>query len=72
MLILLKKQKESLLKEEGTHSGLETGIFKGALQDLDIITLGPDMFDIHTPDERLNMNSFYKCYQRLIHFLERL
>ena len=45
---------------------------KGALQDLDIITLGPDMFDIHTPDERLNMNSFYKCYQRLIHFLERL
>ena len=60
------------LKEEGTHSGLETGIFKGALQDLDIITLGPDMFDIHTPDERLNMNSFYKCYQRLIHFLERL
>ena len=52
--------------------GLEIRYFKGALQDLDIITLGPDMFDIHTPDERLNMNSFYKCYQRLIHFLERL
>ena len=68
MLILLKKQKEYTLKEEGTHSGLETGYFQGALQDLDIITLGPDMFDIHTPDERLNMNSFYKCYQRLIHF----
>ena len=46
-------------------------VFK-EIKDLDIITLGPDMFDIHTPDERLNMNSFYKCYQRLIHFLERL
>ena len=68
----VKETEEITLKEEGTHSGLETGIFKGALQDLDIITLGPDMFDIHTPDERLNMNSFYKCYQRLIHFLERL
>ena len=68
----VKETEGITLKEEGTHSGLETGIFKGALQDLDIITLGPDMFDIHTPDERLNMNSFYKCYQRLIHFLERL
>ena len=60
------------LKEEGTHGGLETGIFKGTLQNLDIITLGPDMFDIHTPDERLDMASFHKCYQRLAHFLERL
>lgn len=68
----VKETEGVTLKEEGTHSGLETGIFKGALGNLDIITLGPDMFDIHTPDERLNMNSFYKCYQRLIHFLERL
>lgn len=72
MLILFKETEGITLKEEGTHSGLETGIFKGHFKNLDIITLGPDMFDIHTPDERLNMNSFYKCYQRLIHFLERL
>lgn len=51
MLNFVKETEGITLKEEGTHSGLETGIFKGALQDLDIITLGPDMFDIHTPDE---------------------
>lgn len=68
----VKETEGVTLKEEGTHGGLETGIFKGALGDLDIITLGPDMFDIHTPDERLDMTSFFKCYDRLVHFLERL
>lgn len=68
----VKETEGITLKEEGTHGGLETGIFKGTLGDLDIITLGPDMFDIHTPDERLDMKSFFKCYDRLIHFLERL
>ncbi len=60
------------LIEEGTHGGLETGIFKGAIPDLDIVTMGPNMYDIHTPDERLDLASYHHCYQRLIHFLERL
>lgn len=60
------------LKEEGTHGGLETGILKGLLPDLDIITLGPDMFDIHSPDEHLNIASYHRCYLRLVKFLECL
>lgn len=60
------------IKEEGTHGGLETGIIKGLLPDLDIITLGPDMFQIHTPDEHLDIASYHRCYQRLIGFLEFL
>lgn len=60
------------LKVEGTHGGLETGIIKGLLDDLDIITLGPDMFNIHTPDEHLDIESYHRSYKRLIGFLETL
>lgn len=60
------------LKQEATHGGLETGILKGLLGNLDIITLGPDMFEIHTPHEHLDIASFHRCYDRLIHFLEIL
>lgn len=60
------------LKQEATHGGLETGIIKGLIGDLDIITLGPDMFEIHSPNEHLDIASFHRCYDRLIHFLEIL
>ena len=60
------------LKLEATHGGLETGILKGLLGDLDIITLGPDMFEIHSPNEHLDIASFHRCYDRLVHFLATL
>lgn len=60
------------LKEVATHGGLETGVFKGKIPELDIITMGPDMADIHTPDERLNVDSFVRTYELLVSFLEKL
>lgn len=60
------------LKQEATHGGLETGILKGLLPELDIITLGPDMFEIHSPQEHLDIASYHRCYDRLVHFLETL
>ncbi|MFV0394635.1 MAG: aminoacyl-histidine dipeptidase, partial [Coprobacillaceae bacterium] len=67
------KQAENFdIQSEASHGGLETGIFKGLIPELDIITIGPDMYDIHTPDERLSLSSFDKCYNRLVGFLEAL
>lgn len=67
------KQAENFdIQSEASHGGLETGIFKGLIPELDIITIGPDMYDIHTPDERLSLSSFDKCYNRLVGFLETL
>lgn len=60
------------LKSEASHGGLETGIFKGKIPSLDIITMGPNMYDIHTPQESLELASFEKCYHRLINFLATL
>lgn len=66
----LKEVRGLDLVEEATHGGLETGIIKSYLPDLDIITVGPNMEDIHTPDERLDLDSFDKCYKVLTRVLE--
>ena len=66
------KQKGVELTEVATHGGLETGVLKGKIPELDIVTFGPDMDDIHTPDERLNIESYINTYQLLVNFLEIL
>lgn len=39
------------------HAGLECGIIKGAIPDMDIISIGPDTYDLHSPDERMIISS---------------
>lgn len=60
------------VKEVATHGGLETGIFKWKMPALDIITMGPNMADIHTPDERMEVASFVNCYEILKDFIATL
>ena len=60
------------VKEVATHGGLETGIFKGKMPALDIITMGPNMADIHTPEERMEVASFVNCYKLLKDFIATL
>ncbi|MCL2362155.1 MAG: aminoacyl-histidine dipeptidase [Defluviitaleaceae bacterium] len=39
------------------HGGLECGIFAEKLPGLDIVAIGPNMYDLHTPQERLSISS---------------
>ena len=51
------------------HAGLECGIIVSKLEGLDVISVGPDMRDVHSPDERLNLSSvetFWKTIEKLI------
>ncbi len=50
---------------KATHGGLECGIFKALDPDMDIITYGPVSTGEHTPDEKLNLESFDESYQIL-------
>ena len=68
--ILAKQGKE--LECNATHGGLETGIFKGILPDLDIITYGPIAYGCHTPDEKLDLSSYLRSYNNLLLLLEVL
>ncbi|MCM1307671.1 MAG: beta-Ala-His dipeptidase [Butyrivibrio sp.] len=54
------------------HAGLECGIFADKRQELDMISYGPLMKDIHTPDERLDVASVKRVYEFTIQLLEAL
>ena len=54
------------------HAGLECGLFKEKLGDLDMISFGPDIFDIHTPNEHLSISSTHRCYEYLLEVLKEI
>ncbi len=54
------------------HAGLEGGIFKGKNPDFDIVTFGPEMLNVHTPGERLNIESSAKNWEFIKAVLKRL
>lgn len=60
------------MKEVATHGGVELGIWKGKMPHLDIISLGPIMYDIHTPQERLDVPSFERTFEVLTELLSSL
>lgn len=60
------------LKLEAIHAGLECGLFCEAIPGLDAIAVGPTLFDVHTPDERLPLDSFERFYELLKDVLEKL
>lgn len=59
-------------KLRAIHAGLECGIFAANREGLDIISIGPNMYDIHSPKERLSIPSSYRTFEYLIHVLENI
>lgn len=57
---------------QAIHGGLETGVFKGMIPDLDIVTMGPMSENCHTPNERLNLESFDTAYTILVKLVESI
>jgi len=62
--------------KEGTvdviHAGLECGVIYSRLPDMDMISIGPTMYDIHSPAERLDLASvelFWKTLAGVIRLL---
>jgi len=54
------------------HAGLECGLFLEKYPHLDMISIGPQMYGVHSPDERLSISSTQKCWKWLINILENL
>ena len=52
------------------HAGLECGIFADKIKKLDCISMGPEVKDIHTVNERLSVASAEKTYDFLLKLLE--
>jgi len=52
-------------KVTAMHGGLECGIFAEKLPGLDIVALGPEMHDLHTPQERVSISSTEEMWKLL-------
>jgi len=54
------------------HAGLECGMLSEKLPGLDCISIGPDMHDIHTSREKLEIASVQRTWQFLLEVLKAL
>ena len=65
---------EEMYKEKpevmAIHAGLECGILASKIEDLDCISFGPNMKDIHTTEETLSISSTKRVWEFLVKFLE--
>ncbi len=54
------------------HAGLECGLLSEKLPGLDCVSIGPDMQDIHTSRERLNIESTRRTWEFVLEILKAL
>ena len=54
------------------HAGLECGLVAGQIPDMDIISIGPNVCDIHTPAERLELASCERTWRLLVRMLAEM
>ena len=56
---------------EATHGGLECGLFIEKIPGLDAVSLGPELQNVHSARERLNVASTERVYRLVCEFLKR-
>ncbi len=54
------------------HAGLECGIIMEKVPGMDVISFGPEMHGVHSPQERLNIPSVGRFYQYLKNLLKTI
>lgn len=59
-------------KVEALHAGLECGLFLEKMPDLDMVSFGPTLKDIHSPGEKANIKTVQEFYELLGEMLRRL
>ena len=52
------------------HAGLECGLFLEKYPQLDMVSVGPQMYGVHSPDEKLSIASTQKSWKWLVEILK--
>ncbi len=60
------------MKVTAIHAGLECGLFCGKIEGLDCVSMGPDIFDIHSPAEKLSKKSAVRVFELICKVLASL
>lgn len=69
MLALYEKMYGEMPQVQAIHAGLECGILGSKIEDLDCVSFGPDMRDIHTTEETLSISSTARVWEYLVALL---
>ncbi len=54
------------------HAGVECGVFAEKIPGIDMISIGPNLYDVHSPDERLSIPSAKKTWDFLLEVLKEI
>ncbi len=54
------------------HAGLECGLFLEKYPNLDMVSFGPTLRDVHSPDERVLISTVEKFRKHLVDVLENI
>ena len=52
------------------HAGLECGLFSEKYPDLDMVSYGPTLRGVHSPDEKLKIDTVKMCWDLTVEFLK--
>jgi dipeptidase D len=56
----------------GIHAGLECGLFSEKYPDLDMVSFGPTLRGVHSPDERLHIPTVEMVWNHLLAILKNV
>lgn len=54
------------------HAGVECGLFNERLGNLDMISFGPNLYDVHTPNEHMSIKSVQSIWKYLLEVLKEI
>lgn len=69
LMALYEKKFGKTAKVEIIHAGLECGLFGEKIEGLDAISFGPNLTDIHTTSEKMEIASVQRMYEFVREFL---
>jgi dipeptidase D len=55
---------------EAIHAGLECGLIGEKYPNMDMLSFGPNLEDVHSPDEKIQISSTAKCWDLLVEIIK--
>ncbi len=72
MVDIYKRMYDKELIVEAIHAGLECGYFVMGKPELDVVSFGPNIYNIHTTEEKMSISSVNRTYDYLIEILKEM
>ncbi len=54
------------------HAGIECGLFSEKYPDMDMVSIGPTLRGVHSPDEKLEIATVQMCWDLMVEFFRLL